>query len=202
MARQSIRSLLSTAAAIAALLVSVAGVGAQTDPDAAAMQRFARAVQEYATLRRHIARTVPAVEISADAGRIRNATDTLAAAIRAARPGAATGNIFARDIAAVFKKRIHQSLAAGGYDTTALLAAINEDAETSDAIAVVNGPFPWARGSMMLPSLLTVLPRLPQDLEYRFVDRDLVLVDIEAGLVVDILPAVLAGDGQHTDLRR
>jgi hypothetical protein len=36
---------------------------------------------------------------------------------------------------------------------------------------------------------------LPAELEYRFVGRDLVLVDSHAGLVVDVLPDALpAGD--------
>jgi hypothetical protein len=32
------------------------------------------------------------------------------------------------------------------------------------------------------------LPELPPELSYRFVGRDLVLKDIKAGLVVDVLP--------------
>jgi hypothetical protein len=43
----------------------------------------------------------------------------------------------------------------------------------------------------MWPALLQVLPPLPRELEYRFVDRDLVLIDIHADLVVDILKEAL-----------
>jgi hypothetical protein len=43
----------------------------------------------------------------------------------------------------------------------------------------------------MWPSLLWRLPPLPPEVEYRFLANDLVLIDIRAGLVVDILRAVL-----------
>ena len=39
----------------------------------------------------------------------------------------------------------------------------------------------------MWPALRAVLPALPDELRYRFVDRDLVLLDVHADLVVDIL---------------
>ena len=41
----------------------------------------------------------------------------------------------------------------------------------------------------MPPSVLLTLPPLPACLHYRFVGRELVLVDSEAGLIVDLLPA-------------
>ena len=44
---------------------------------------------------------------------------------------------------------------------------------------------------MMPPDILHVLPPLPDELQYRLVDRDLVLIDMHADLVVDILPGAL-----------
>jgi hypothetical protein len=40
--------------------------------------------------------------------------------------------------------------------------------------------------------LLDVLPRLPEELEYRFVGRDLILRDVKANLIVDFIPGILA----------
>ena len=51
----------------------------------------------------------------------------------------------------------------------------------------VNAPLPWAPGSETWPELLWQLPPLPEEIEYRVVGPDLVLLDIRAGLVVDIL---------------
>jgi len=39
--------------------------------------------------------------------------------------------------------------------------------------------------------LLEALPPLPVELQYRFIGRDLLLVDVEADLVIDILPNAL-----------
>jgi len=42
-----------------------------------------------------------------------------------------------------------------------------------------------------MPTALERLPGLPNELEYRFVDRDLVILDTETYLVVDILEHAL-----------
>jgi hypothetical protein len=55
----------------------------------------------------------------------------------------------------------------------------------------VNGTFPWDIGSAMWPTLLRALPELPDELEYRFSRRNLVIIDIHADLVVDILEDAL-----------
>jgi hypothetical protein len=167
-------------------------VAAAQDRDAAALKRFERDVRDYAALHHRVAQTVPAVGISDDVHGIRVAVDRLRTAILDVRRTAAQGNIFTPDVAAVFIRHIRQSLAASGYTSTDLLEEINDEAEPSAARAIVNRRFPWERGSLMLPSVLAVLPPLPQGLQYRFVDRDLVLVDIDADLVVDIVPAVIA----------
>jgi hypothetical protein len=39
---------------------------------------------------------------------------------------------------------------------------------------------------------LAALPKLPKELEYRFLGRDLVLWDLHAGLIVDFIPRALA----------
>jgi hypothetical protein len=54
---------------------------------------------------------------------------------------------------------------------------------------VVNGLYPPGRSfSTMPPRLLQRLPALPPAIDYRFVGRDLVLVDTSASLVIDYLP--------------
>ena len=40
-------------------------------------------------------------------------------------------------------------------------------------------------------NVLCQLPSLPTELEYRFVNRDIVLWDVHADLVVDIIPNAL-----------
>jgi hypothetical protein len=50
--------------------------------------------------------------------------------------------------------------------------------------------------------LLDVLPALPEGLQFRFVARDLVLVDIDADLVVDVLPDALPPTASWRGIRK
>ena len=54
------------------------------------------------------------------------------------------------------------------------------------------------------PALLAALPALPEELQFRFVGRDLVLVDVHADLVLDILKDALPAPhhGLATESRR
>jgi hypothetical protein len=45
----------------------------------------------------------------------------------------------------------------------------------------------------MWPSMLAGLPQLPPELEYRFLGRHLILVDVLANVVVDVLYDALPG---------
>ena len=43
----------------------------------------------------------------------------------------------------------------------------------------------------MPPSLLAVLPPLPKELEYRIIGNFLILRDVEAALILDVIPAAV-----------
>jgi hypothetical protein len=47
--------------------------------------------------------------------------------------------------------------------------------------------------AIMPPCLLAALPPLPEELGYRFLAGDLVLVDLHARLIVDFIPRALRG---------
>ena len=53
-------------------------------------------------------------------------------------------------------------------------------------------PYPLGDALATFPSLLLqVLPRLPDDLEHRFMGRDLIIWDARTNLIVDVLPDVM-----------
>jgi hypothetical protein len=58
---------------------------------------------------------------------------------------------------------------------------VTVNAEYPDGLPLVTIP----------PSLLRALPALPDDMEYRLVGRDLILLDGKSGVVVDILQNVV-----------
>jgi hypothetical protein len=78
-------------------------------------------------------------------------------------------------------------LTAGGFLPEELVSAMSEEADDFSPLRVVNGRFPWGRGTIMWPSILQALPRLPDEVQYRMTGRHLVLLDTHADLVVDIL---------------
>jgi len=119
----------------------------------------------------------------------------MAGAVRAARPEAQQGDMFNPAVQRTLRDRIARALRAQGLTPTDVRAAEQHDGVAPGSLRLrVNGTFPWAVSTAMFPSILAVLPALPPELQYRLVGRDLVLVDVHASLIVDILPQALADE--------
>jgi hypothetical protein len=178
----AIRTCLALAAAVLAL-----------SPAAAhgkdALEVFNGRVADYADLHRRVAAMYPPPHLTADYEQIRRATDALAAAIKAARPDARCGDIFVAGAADIIRARIAALIAQQEYDVALMRRAWRRDHAPQPV--VVNQRFPWPGGDPLWPLLLWELPLLPPELEYRFIDRDLVLLDVDADLVVDVLSGAL-----------
>lgn len=173
---------------LCALVVGVATTapGATQPPaaDAAAVEELGRRVAEYAELHRRIEGPVPTIKVSSDPAEIRRAVDALGSRIRKARASARRGDIFSPEITAMLRRRIESGC---GGDYESVRAAAHEELGPIPA-ATVNGKWP---GPVMPVNVLCQLPSLPTELEYRFVNRDIVLWDVHADLVVDIIPNAL-----------
>jgi hypothetical protein len=190
----------STRALVAGLLLFVSilatsvGSAQQLRPDDAdGITRFVRAAEDYAVLHRRLEHSVPSVQVDANPETIRHAIDAVAAVIRAARRDAKPGDVFNPAAQATIRARIDQALRSHGFSAEDVLAA--ERAEGVDPGAVelqVNDTFPWAISTAMFRCVLEALPPLPAELMYRIIGRDLFLIDVHAGLIVDILPFALA----------
>ena len=179
-----------TAALLTAPQALIASTPASSDQHPV-LAEFRCAVQEYVDLHRRLKTRVPPFEVTADAERNRRAVDGLAAAIRAERPHAQPGDVFTNEGGRVFRARIHAALDRNAYDALVLLRARDTDDEGGWLPLTINGAFPWLAGTAMWPFMIEALPPLPAELQYRFVGRDLVLLDVHAEIVVDVLPAAL-----------
>ena len=155
----------------------------------AALAAFEDSVQDYVALRRRLARLTPPLRVTADPVQLRGAVDALGEEIRLARHTAQVGDIFTPVVASMFRRRVERAL--WDLDVTALMTEMEEDDEPCAPRPAVNGPFPWSAGNAIWPSVLAALPGLPGELEYRFVGADLVLIDVAANLVIDILEGAL-----------
>jgi hypothetical protein len=167
--------------------------------EAEALTEFNAAVDRYVALHRRVEHRLPPERMFEDVEEMFAARAALRSAILDARPNAAPGNVFTPRVAPVIVELLDRTIADSGYEPEEVLAAINEERPPGLADPVVNGEFPWAIGSAMWPIFLRVLPTLPEELEYRFSDRDLVLIDIHANLVVDILENALPA-GRDNDV--
>jgi hypothetical protein len=156
------------------------------------LAEFNMRVNEYVALHRRLERSLPPEQRFGDWEEMSDARNELADAIRDARRNARAGDIFSPGFRAFLTARVDEALARGGYDIDAVLSAINDEVDPRARPLKVNGRFRWEEvGSAMWPGLLRGLPPLPGELEYRFVNRDLVLIDLHADLVVDILKEAL-----------
>ena len=107
-----------------------------------------------------------------------------------ARPMPQEGDIFAPDVAEIFRDRIGAALRHQGINVWDLVAEMNED-ELMASPVIVATPLPWGVGDRTIGYLTAGLPSLPEELEYWLVARDLVLFDLRANMVVDVLRAAL-----------
>jgi hypothetical protein len=160
---------------------------AQTTSDAQVLADFQMRVQQYVEVHRRLEGPVPTVAVSEDWAEIKAAIEALATEIRAARTHARRGDIFTPDIERLFRRRIRECLE--GCNIEELLATLNEE-NPPDLVLTprVNGRWPEeASLGPMPPKLLAGLPPLPDELQYRFMNRDLVLWDVHANVVVDLI---------------
>jgi hypothetical protein len=101
------------------------------------------------------------------------------AALQDARASAKAGDVFASEIAGVLRTRIASTLRAANC---VLPAGPGEDLR----VPRINQEITTA---VSLPACLSgVLPRLPEELQYRSVGTTLVLFDAHVNLVIDVLP--------------
>jgi hypothetical protein len=152
-----------------------------------ALSEFNEAVERYVLLHRRLERYLPPEQMFDDPEEMMEARDALADAIRDARPNARPGNIFTAGPAQLFREIIWNTLVEYEYEPDEVIGWLNEEPLPGATRPVVNGRYDRGLGAWMWPALLHALPPLPRELEYRLVDADLVLIDVHANLVVDIL---------------
>jgi len=172
---------------------SMAGFGPPAGP-----RPFPASVEEYVRLHRRVRGSLPPLDVASEPGKIVKASDLLASAIRDARPGARRGDLFNPVVAATFRARIAYALRERRREVVRMLTEVEEDEEDERPPAgwspAVNGALDWFSTGATPPSILNALPSLPDELQYRFVGLDLVLLDVDANLIVDILPRAVSSE--------
>jgi hypothetical protein len=158
-------------------------------------------VSRYVTLHRRLERSLPPEQMFDDSEDMYAAVEALRQALVEARPTARAGNMFTPAVARLLTDRVEEALHNQKLTVGDVLAASSEGRLPGMSRPEVNQAFAWGYGSAIPQALLTALPALPVELEYRFVERTLVLVDRHADLVVDLIEDALPAESPSSDRR-
>jgi hypothetical protein len=182
--------LLMAACAVALFLTATAGQP-RVNPKAAALKEFSDRVKKYVDLHKKLEGELPKLPDKADAAAMEAHKTALANAIRAARADAKPGDIFfeevRKNLVEILRKEIRGPK---GKEITASVREGNPkvEAPTKPVPLQANARYPEkAPLSSVPPSVLLNFPKLPEEVEYRFVGRDLILHDVAANLIVDFI---------------
>jgi hypothetical protein len=189
----SVLSMLSAAVGVDTMAVTQqtkAAVDQQAKAtDHPAVTEFRKRCDEYVALHKKIESGLPKLPEKATPEQIDQGQQALSKGIASARAAAKPGDVFVPEMATyvrqslveVFRRPEGKQLRSSILDENPVGAAVR-----------VNGPYPDAIAlSTMPPQLLAALPKLPEELEYRFIGERLILFDHHAHVIVDYVDRAL-----------
>ena len=188
-------ALLASVVAFLLMALMTAAANAQSrEPEIQAIAAFENAAQDYALMHRRLEQQIGSIEFGTPVPEINRIIHELVAAIRAERADAKQGDFFTPPVGHVLRTRINDALLEHGDTPSDVRTAGRVDGVDYERVRLqVNDTFPWILAVAMLPCVIEALPALPPELQYRIVGDDLVLVDVHAILILDILPHALSG---------
>jgi hypothetical protein len=155
----------------------------------AAFAAFEARVKEYVALREGIEGKMPKLSKEAKPEEIEAHKKAFQEAVRRARAAAKQGDLFVPELAAHIREVIKSET------PPKVKREVRETVVESEVKAVplrVNQPYPESEELLeMPPTLLLRLPQLPKQVRYRYVGRNMLLVDRENGLIVDFMTDAL-----------
>ena len=160
-----------------------------TDAEKQVVAEFDARVAEYSALHQKLAATLPALPDKATPEQIDQHQQALVALVTTARKDAKPGEFFTPGMEALVRRALGSMMS--GSDGASLKATIMDD-NPGPLDVSVNDRYPDAAPVSSMPvQLLETLPKLPAELEYRFLGKHLVLVSTPARIILDLTPNVL-----------
>lgn len=162
--------------------------GQPINPLGAAVLEFQKHVQAYMKVHNEAEGKVPSLKRTDDPAEIAAREKALAEMIMTLRAGAQPGDIFAKDFQPYFIKIVQDDFAKrSAADRRALVHEM-----ASKVTVNINTVYPTTLPLLTFPAgLLRALPDLPPELEYRIMGHHLILRDVKANLIVDVLRDVV-----------
>jgi len=164
-------------------------VGPLSPADAQALSTMNDRLGEYIDLHSKLERSLPKLPKDATPQQIDKNQRAFEALVRKARATAKPGDIFTPEARPVIKRLL--ATVFGGPEGKELKASIMDENSTGITISV-NGRYPdKVPLSSVPPEVLQTLPKLTEDMEYRFIGDRLILLDTHAHVVADFIDDAL-----------
>lgn len=168
--------------------VTVNEDGERVNAMGAATLEFHKRIEAYMKVHNEAETKVPNLKRTDDPVEITNRERALGQAIMTLRAGAQPGEIFAKEYQPYFIRIVQDDFKTrAAVDRKAIIEELPKNMKV-DINTVYPTTIPLAT---FPPGLLRKLPDLPPELEYRIVGRSLILRDVKANLIVDILRDVV-----------
>jgi hypothetical protein len=166
--------------------------GVRTNGDAAVMADFQKRVATYLAVKKGVDKKTPDQKETKDPVKIEATQKLLASKIISARTGARQGDIFTPEVRTKFRQLlIPEVKGTTGKETKQEIDEEFEEheAENRKGPLKVNAEYPQGMPlATTPPNVLLSLPKLPDGLEYRFVEKTLLIRDADANVIVDLMP--------------
>jgi len=165
--------------------------GTNVNSDAKMVADFTARVADYVKLRNAQTQGAPPMKKDATPEELSAAEKALATKVAAARANAKRGDIFTPATQAMFRRLLNPVVK--GPEGGEVKEAMKEDAPAPSELPYkINAQYPKNVPLSTVPSdVLLTLPKLPEDIQYRFAGKTLMLYDIKPNLIVDFMPNAL-----------
>jgi hypothetical protein len=161
-------------------------VGPLSEADAAALATMNDRLKKYVEIHEKVEDELPKRSADATPEEIDKNQRAFELKVREARKHAKQGDIFGPEAQPVIKRLLAAVFA--GPEGKELVASILDENPVGMKLAV-NMRYPDSVPiSTVPPEVLQTLPRLSEDMEYRFIGRHLILLDSHAHVVADFIP--------------
>jgi hypothetical protein len=172
------------------------------NPDALVLADFQKRIDAYMAIHKDAAKDAPPRKETNNPVEIKAAQDALGAKIRAARAMAKAGDIMTPEIQNKFRRVMYPIVTSPAPQGTAgrevkkdIKEELKENSEErkeeggKPVVLKVNATYPNDTPLPTTPpQVLMNLPKLPEQLEYRIIGKNLIIRDVEANIIVDFVP--------------
>jgi hypothetical protein len=183
-------SVIFSALLVTILFQPVLAQNAFSYEDQKLVKSFEKRATDYANWRNKIEKRLPDLPKAATMEQIAAHKLALRAAIQKNRAKARVGEIFFPEAAVMIRRMIKDEFK-GTWEGSEIRQTVLE-AETKAVPVKINAAYPDSAELVeMSPTLLLSLPKLPKSLRYRFIGRNLVIMDRDNSLIIDYMTDAL-----------